>query len=166
MVATRTTLNEDFGTPDWLSVVNSDADDHLPALSADERVLVFASNRPGGAGEFDLWMAERDDPQGDFNLPVPLVELNQEGRDAGPSLSADGLTLYFISNRAASQGDDIWVSTRADRSSPFDEPVLVQELSTSGGELDVALSADGSELFYSSTVSGARELWHGIRDCP
>jgi Tol biopolymer transport system component len=41
-------------------------------------------------------------------------------------LSADGLVLYFASNRAGGLGsDDIWMATRADRTSPFGAPVLV-----------------------------------------
>jgi len=40
--------------------------DRGPALSSDCKTLYFASNRPGGSGKSDLWMAtrsklERDD---------------------------------------------------------------------------------------------------------
>ena len=35
--------------------------DRGPALSFDGKTLYFASNRPGGSGKFDLWMATRSE---------------------------------------------------------------------------------------------------------
>ena len=38
--------------------VNTEADETAPALSPDERHLIFASDRPGGAGATDLYQLE------------------------------------------------------------------------------------------------------------
>ena len=55
------------------------------------------------------------------NLGPPVNGLNMNGE---PSISADGLSLYFVSiNRLGGQGSgDIWVTTRASVSDPWGEP--------------------------------------------
>ena len=80
--------------------VNTDAIDFNPTLSPDERSLYFASNRTGGLGGIDIWVAQRvcvDCPwQAPVNLgPVinsaaqslrrraPTILLQQQARGAG-----------------------------------------------------------------------------------
>ena len=45
------------------------------------------------------------------------------GVETSPAVSADGLTLWFASDRAGGEGDlDIWVASRATRSAKWSEP--------------------------------------------
>jgi hypothetical protein len=39
--------------------LNGDFGDRSPALSFDGKTLYFSSNRPGGSGKADLWVATR-----------------------------------------------------------------------------------------------------------
>ncbi len=56
--ATRATVGDAFGTAIQLSTaVNTTASDGDPALSADGCQLYFSSNRAGGTGDFDLYVA-------------------------------------------------------------------------------------------------------------
>jgi hypothetical protein len=58
--STRQTWGAPWSTPVNLgSTVNSSFEEMQPAISGDARTLVFASNRPGGAGELDLYMITR-----------------------------------------------------------------------------------------------------------
>ncbi len=67
-----------------------------PALSGDGRTLVFASNRPGGFGGFDLYVSFLR-PNG-WSRPVNLgPEVNSPANEAYPFLAPDG-KLYFASD--------------------------------------------------------------------
>ncbi len=59
-VSTRETLQSPWSTPVNLgAVVNSAFNDRQPALSSDHLTLFFASGRPGGLGDDDLYMTTR-----------------------------------------------------------------------------------------------------------
>ncbi|MBL8829321.1 MAG: SUMF1/EgtB/PvdO family nonheme iron enzyme [Planctomycetaceae bacterium] len=59
-ISARPTPQAPFGTPVNLGpAVNSDARESQATLSADGTILIFSSERPGGLGEFDLWMTRR-----------------------------------------------------------------------------------------------------------
>ncbi len=86
----------------------------------------------------------------------PIV--NGPGPDMVPSISPDGLTLFF------EKGDplpDIWVTSRADVDSDWGEPLnLGPTINTSNAETAAQLSADGSTLYFSrwNSLSGFDEL--------
>lgn len=104
MAATRATTTDLFGSPVFLSNVNSATGEWMPDISADGRTLFFSR------GTTELWMARRATIQGDFGPPVKLpAQINVASTNASPSLSADGSTLYFGSDRAGGIGSyDIW----------------------------------------------------------
>ena len=110
--ATRTAPSEDFGSITNLYTVNSSSNDGTPNISSDGLMLYFSSKRPGGSGPRSLWLATRastNDTFGDSEYLGSIVNSLQE--DAAPSISADGRTLYFASNRLGGFGDfDIWVT--------------------------------------------------------
>ena len=96
-----------FGMPVNLgSTINSSAAEQCPSLSADGLEIYFSDHspmlRPGGQSRSDLWVATRptkDDPWGEPENLGPTV--NSTTDDEYPDLSADGLSLYFSSNRGA-----------------------------------------------------------------
>lgn len=58
--STRQTWMAPWSTPVNLgSTANSPSDEMQPAISGDARTLFFASNRPGGTGQLDLYMITR-----------------------------------------------------------------------------------------------------------
>ncbi len=59
-VSTRDTLSQAWSTPVNLgATVNSVVVDQQPYIAADRETLFFASNRPGGFGDQDLWVTTR-----------------------------------------------------------------------------------------------------------
>ena len=69
-------------------------------LSADGLTLFFNSDRPGGSGSYDLWVTTRrttSDPWGPPANLGPIV--NSPAVEWCASISADGSTLYFCSDR-------------------------------------------------------------------
>jgi Tol biopolymer transport system component len=113
-VASRSSLASPFETPVRVTELSSTSSDWCPWLSADERTLLFASGRPGGAGLTDIWIATRDDPAAAFGVPEPVVEINSAGDEISPSLAPDGRTIYFRSTRSGGAGgDDLWFASRS-----------------------------------------------------
>jgi hypothetical protein len=78
--------------------VNSGYDELGPEPSPDGQSLYFYSDRPGGQGGYDLWVAHRG--VSGWQPPINLgPAVNSEFNDYGPALTPDGATLYFASNR-------------------------------------------------------------------
>ncbi len=91
--------------------------------------------------------------------PVALTELNSSYDDFGPTVTADGLTLYFTSRRPGTNdkqqietkdfGDDLFVSHR-DTSGHWSKPVtLPPPVNSSDDEGASTVSADGQSLYFS-----------------
>ncbi len=151
-----------FGTAQPLDV-NSSRLDHTPTLAQDQLELFFASNR---RSTLDLWRATRSAPDAAFSAPELVVELESAGDDTGPHLSADGRTLFFTSNRRRLDGDfDLWYAVRTSPGAPFSQPVPLDLVNSSGGELDPAANAALTELFFSSNRDGQRRLWRATPVC-
>lgn len=81
------------------------------SMSADGQKLYFASNRPDGVGELDLYVSTRDS-KGDWGKAVNMGPLiNTPENDDAPFIHPDGVTLYFSSDGHPSLGNsDIFVS--------------------------------------------------------
>jgi Tol biopolymer transport system component len=109
-----------FASSEWSEpvnlgpVVNSSSVDANAGLSPDEHTLYFISNRPGGLGGNDLWMAHRQCLQCDWETPVNLgAPINSDLGDGAPTMSEDGRMLFFFSARSGGFGGaDIYVSHR------------------------------------------------------
>ncbi|MFO0974202.1 MAG: carboxypeptidase regulatory-like domain-containing protein [Phycisphaerae bacterium] len=92
-----------FRPPAPLAALNSPANDGAPAFSPAGDFLYFASDRPGGAGGFDLYRA-RLAALG-FDPPRNLgPQVNTAANELDPALDLDGFGLHFSSNRAAAHG--------------------------------------------------------------
>lgn len=166
--ATRADVTGEFGDPSPLAGMNSSGIDHLPWLSADERVLFFVSTRAGGVGQSDVWGATRASRTESFVSPVPLSSINTPADQGRAVLSSDLLTLVFASAEATGLGSqDLWVDTRETLDAPFSAASArnLTELNSSGRDVDPSLSADDRELFFSSDRDGRSQIWRSVRAC-
>ncbi len=152
-----------FGTPTNLGpMVNSSSVEARPSISADGLSLFFFSNQPGGYGGYwgDLWVTTRETTDNEWGTPVNVGStINSANNEWAPSISADGLSLYFSSDRPGGYGtDDIWVTTRPTVSDPWGEPVNLGPL-VNGWDHDGAqyISPDGLELYFVRGLVG--DLW-------
>ena len=159
-----------WGTPINLGPpINTPSNDAHPCISLDGLTLFFASDRPGGYGDRDLWMSTRSTTSEPWSEPVNLgPTVNSSSRDNGPSFSADGLELFFHSNRSGGHGDvDIWVTIRTTTSDPWAEPVnLGPGLNSPYPDGHPDVSADGLILFFRSLKPGTyglEDIWFSRR---
>lgn len=87
--------------------LNSEYSDISPVVSADGKILYFASNRPGGHGGYDIYASEIH-ADGTFSEPVNLgTRINSEGNEASLVNSADGKQFFFC-RRKTPQNYDIY----------------------------------------------------------
>jgi Tol biopolymer transport system component len=169
-VATRANPLDSFESASLVPGVNSAASDHLPWVSPDELTLYFSSARAGGSGGYDLWTATRAARAGAFGSPKRISELDTASSEEGASLTPDELTLFFASDRANGAGKlDLWMSTRASKSDDFGAPVNLAGLNSAANDMNVAVSADGRELFFTSDrgagANAPHVLWRALRSC-
>jgi Tol biopolymer transport system component len=102
-----------FGAATAIAELNSAAQDGQPNVRRDGLEIFFFSNRAGAAGN-DIYAATRASTRDPWSAPVNLgPNVNSPASETRPSLSWDGTTLYFGSNRAGGEGDsDHYVTTR------------------------------------------------------
>ena len=140
------------------------------SISADELSIYFESDRSGGYGNADLWVATRATKNDDWTESVNLGSVvNGSAQDNSPSISADGLSLYFSSNRSGTVGNmDLWVTTRETTADDWNEPVnLGTVVNSSVADYMSYISADGLSLYFSSERPGGlglRDLWITTRE--
>ncbi|MHC4539344.1 MAG: TolB family protein, partial [Planctomycetota bacterium] len=170
-VSTRATKNDPWGELVNLGpVVNSSAPDDAPDVSADGLALLFGSSRPGGSGGDDIWVSTRATTEDDWGTPVNLgPTVNSPASDSSPSISTDGLTLYFASQRPGGYGGrDVWVTTRATKEDDWGTPVnLGPTVNSSAHDNGPCIWADGRTLFWGSKTrpggEGYSDLWVTMR---
>jgi hypothetical protein len=103
-----------FGNAELIPAVNTAVDDGQPNVGSDGRELFFYSTRAGGVGAADLYVSTRAHPLDAWSAPANLgATVNSTAAETRPSLSWDGLSLYFGSTRAGGEGSsDIYVTSR------------------------------------------------------
>ena len=103
-----------FLPPELVANVNSTANDSRPNLRRDGLELFFDSNRTGTLGLADIFASSREDAHHPWSTPAPLAPLvNSTANETRASLSWDGTTLVFGSNRSGGEGSvDVYVTTR------------------------------------------------------
>jgi hypothetical protein len=99
--------------------------------------------------------------------PVPLTSLNSSFNDGSATVSKDGRTLYFASNRTGQQ--DLYVSQWDDAIEDWGSPVTLGEpINTQLSEFAPNLSRDGHWLFYHSNRTGSFtpgvDIWASYRE--
>ena len=92
-----------------------------------------------------------DEPMGPFgpwNAPAPIAELASTSVDFHPSISKDGLSLFFTTDRSAPPLTEIWVSRRTSLDSLWGSPQPVDALNSSGATTGVPNLAPSRHFIY------------------
>ncbi|MFC1793959.1 hypothetical protein ACFL3Q_10290, partial [Planctomycetota bacterium] len=157
-VSTRQANEDEWGEPNNLGEhVNSPLGEFHPAISSDGLELYFhvweraASGSTYTSGE--IWVTRRAVKGEPWCEPVRL-DLTVPGWDlvSSPSLTTDGLELYFVVNRFADDANeaDIYVTRREATDALWGEPVsLGPVVNNWPAQVNVRISSDGLLLVFS-----------------
>jgi len=141
-----------WGEPvDAGKALNTGGDDGGATITPDGHWMVFVGcEREGGSGDCDLYIAEY--AGGTWrNVQNLGPSINSPAWDSQPSVSIDGLSLYFASERPGGMGGtDIWMTTR-NYGGSWSLPVnLGPNVNTVGDEASPFIAADNKTLYFSS----------------
>ena len=101
-----------FATPVRVEELRNAEATRQPMISEDGLTIVFASERAGGSGQRDLWMARRATTATPFGSPEALSTVNSASDEFAGWLSPDGCRLYFSSDRLAANTHNVYVASR------------------------------------------------------
>ena len=172
-VRKRATIEEEWGHPmNVSSPANTPYCYWEPTLSVDCLTLYFSDGHlppfgnhlPGGlGGDGDIWMLSRETVDGTWGPPINIGPTINSQHAVSPSLSADGLSLYFQSHRPGHLGVhcDIMIATRETTSDSFGIPVFLEKVNSLDSEWMPDISADGLALIFCRKI--ATELWMATR---
>lgn len=147
-----------LGTPRLVHELVADGwDGH--AVQVRDGSIYFASDRPGGKGDVDIWRAEAT--ADGFAEPINVAEINSEVSDQ--DLYVDPAERYMIFTRydAATGETDLFASTRTD--GVWRRPIALSALNRPGWELSPALTPDGRWLIFQHEGRPQVRDWAAVR---
>lgn len=146
-----------FTTSAPVSDLNSPASEVYLRMAADELTAYFARQEPDEI----LYVTTRPSTTAPFAMPSKLpITGNSTLETTSPSVTADGLTLYFTSNRTGTLGGrDIYRATRLVTTTNFGTITQLTALSSASAENDAYVVPDGSAIYFSSNRSGMSRIY-------
>lgn len=140
--------------------VNSPGNDVTARLSADELTMYFSSDRGGGAGESDIYVATRSSRDADFSAPTQVVSLASNGSEGGPTLTPDQLGLVFSRSPAGQPGAvDLYMATRSSTNTDWSQTTDLTAVNANSNALAPYLSENGNVLYFVSTRNGDYDIF-------
>ncbi len=151
----RDSINKWFVDPSLSQMLNTPFNEGSASFSTDGHYLFFvASDRSDGLGSCDIYYLIRHG--NGWSFPIhPDAPLNTRFWESNPSLSSDGHTLYFCSNRPGGVGGmDIWtcrVKPQSDGTLFFYQAEdLGKPINTPQNETSPFIHPDNKTLYFSS----------------
>ena len=130
--------------------LNTVSNEGAQSISADGKTMVYTVCNRQGVGRCDIYISFFDGVE--WSEPVSIgPTINTPAKETQPSLSADGRTIYFASDRAGGNGGlDIWVSHKA-IDNTWSEPMnLGDSVNRAGDQMSPFIHFDGATLYFSS----------------
>lgn len=143
-----------------LTTTGTSSSDTSPWLTADELSVYFASNRAGGVGSFDIYLATRADRNAAWGAPALVAGVNTTGPEQRPTLTGDGLTMYAVIEPVGSPSSNptIAVATRSSTTGSFGTLAAVTILNDADIDASPYVLADHSALYMISRRGGANNI--------
>ncbi len=153
-LAQRSSRTETFRAPTLVAAASSPDRETSSAISPDGLSLWFASERPGGLGDLDIWRTTRSDRAGPWSEPTNLASLNSAFRDLPRPPGLHGLTMPMASDRVDPPAYRTMLASRPTTAADFGAPMPIPEFAGLSDIVDGCLTEDGLFLFLSTGTPG------------
>jgi hypothetical protein len=161
--ARRAALDQAFGTPTLVELVNDGEESSSPAISLDGSTLWLGKSRESDDEEpdIDIWEATRESPEGLFTMLRNVSSLNSPAKDIPRPAAGSGQLMPLSSQRADPARDyRIYFASRPSADQEFGAPVPVPELDLGQRVVDGFLTEDLLMIFFSSGIGEDEgDLW-------
>ncbi|RZW43358.1 MAG: cell envelope biogenesis protein OmpA [Flavobacteriaceae bacterium] len=150
-----TKLGSDWDTIESLSLNSENYSVKNPSVSADGKTLYFASNMPGGFGQFDIYKAPINE-DGTIGEPENLGQkVNTEGQEMFPYISSNN-TIYFSSDGHLGLGGlDVFYTKEIDgKMAPIRNVGI--PVNSNADDFAFAIDEETEEGFVSSNREGGK----------
>ncbi len=139
--------------------LNTKGWESMPSIAADGATLYFSSNRHGGKGNTDIYVATLKD-DGMWTTPQNLGDsINTRGSEISPFIHPDGKTLYFASNGHPGMGGYDLFYSRKKSDGTWTTPVnLGYPINTHGDESGLIVNAEGNKAYFASNMNGGKGM--------
>lgn len=145
------------------STINTDYHEEAATLSFDEKKLFFVTDKPGGLGGHDIYMALWDEANKTWGEPENIGgPVNTEFDEKGVFFHPDNKTLYFSSNGHSTMGGlDIFKTEYDAETKEWSEPVNIgYPINTPDDDVYYVVSGNERYAYFSSV----REDGFGEKD--
>lgn len=132
-----------------------------------QKILYFASDRPGGMGEagkkgsatYDLW-SSRQNPDGSWADPVNLGEpINTPESELKISYDAPTGWFFFSSDGHGGKGGEDLFKIKQLGPGKWGQLIPLEQINTSGNDSYFTLSAHSDYAFFNSNAGGNEDLY-------
>lgn len=153
-----------FGVPQNIgTTINTGGDENSPFVAPNGLSLYFSGQRDGTVGGGDIWVSQRPTLWSAWGPPQNLgTTINTVGNDNTPTLSADGRTMFFNSDRpdlGGLGGQDIYMTTRTDPTNDFAWTIPINL-----GPVINTPNNEGGAAYFEDPATGVATLYFlGIR---
>ncbi len=138
--------------------INSPDQEYFPSITADGKTIIFTRNyrKDGVNGQEDFFVSKKTNK--DWETATPIKEVNSNGNEGAPSISADGQYMFYAScvNMYGNYGDetrkgfgscDIFFAQQ--NSGKWVKPVNIgPPVNTANWETQPSFSSDGKTLYF------------------
>jgi len=138
-------LGEKFNTENWES---------QPTLSSDGNILIFASNRPGGFGGSDLYIAHKNGQT--WSEPTNLgTNINTEADEISPHLSIkENTILFYASESGDNNNSDIYYNYLKNDNDWYTKQLLTTDINSGYNDAFPFVTSDASTIYFCSDRPG------------
>ncbi len=145
-----------WSTPVPVDLINSEFEDGTPCFTGDYKELYFTRCEAGKREKKGCIIMYSKRSGDNWSKPENLEIFPDSMVAAHPAVSADGLTMYFVSDISGGYGGkEIWVTTRSGAGSDWSTPTNVgPDINTGGNELFPFLRNNGTLYFSSDGLIG------------
>ncbi|MAC95954.1 MAG: hypothetical protein CMC96_10685 [Flavobacteriales bacterium] len=151
-----------FGTPEEVMIASDSAVVGHPAITPDDKILIFASDLEGGQGGKDLWYI-KEEGRNQWSAPINLgPEINTQGDEMFPFVRENG-DLYFASNGHVGMGGlDIYMAAKKGDGQWGEVQNMKAPINSSANDFALIYQGNENRGFFTSSREGGRgkdDIW-------